>query len=333
MDLSTTYLGLKLTSPLVVGACDLATSVETVKKLETAGAGMVVMHSLFEEQFAVERSELRWAMEHGWSPEPATRGALPEADEFKMRPDEYCAQIAALKAAVRIPIVGSVNGVTPGNWVLYAKRMEEAGADAVELNIYDPTTDSTVTGSAVEERALEVVKLVRRAIKVPLAVKLSNSYSSFANLAVQMDHAGADGLVIFNRFYQPDIDVQRMEIFRTLKLSTPDELPLRLRWAAALHGHIRASIAVTGGVHTGFDVVKSVLAGAHVVQMASALLEHGPEHLLNVWRQIQGWMSSKNVRSLDSIRGKLSIRDSGRTAAYERLNYLNILVGKDQPTT
>lgn len=329
MDLSCKYMGLQINSPLVVGACDLATSVETVKKLEAAGAGMLVMHSLFEEQFAVERAELRWAMEHGWSPEPPQATGLPDADEFRMRPEEYYALVTKLKAAVKIPVVGSVNGTTPGNWVLYARRMEEAGADAIELNVYDPTMDPALGGTAVEARVLDIVKLVRQAVKVPLAVKLSPFYSSFANLALQLDNAGVDGIVLFNRFYQPDIDIDKLDVFRSLKFSTSDELLLRLRWTAALYGRLRSSLAVTGGVHTGGDVIKSILAGATVVQMASCLIDHGPEHMLGIWKEIQGWMASKNISALSTLRGKLSLQQSGKRATFERVNYVNILTGKE----
>ncbi len=334
MDLATNYLGLRLKSPLVVGASGLAVKVETVRQLEAAGAGMVVMHSLFEEQFAVEQANRHWSMEHGSGPEAITTdgsaaGGLPDWDEFRMSPDEYYELIATLKKNVRIPVVGSINGVTVGNWVVFAQRMEQAGADAIELNIYDPTMDPTVTGLLVEQRALEIVKLVRRAIRVPLAVKLSPYYSSFAHLAVQLDQIGADGLVLFNRFLQPDINVQREDVFRTLRYSTSDELLLRLRWTAALFGRIKASIAVTGGVHNGEDVIKSLLAGASVVQMASCLLEKGATHLLSIQQQIEAWRRGKKIESLSEIRGKMSILKSGHAATYERVNYVSILAKDD----
>jgi dihydroorotate dehydrogenase (fumarate) len=331
MDLSTMYLGLRLKSPLVLGACELAMSVETVRKLEAAGAGMVVMHSLFEEQFTAEQIALRWGMEHGSGPDPESAEALPGADEFKMHPEEYYAQIAKLKKEVQIPIVGSINGVTAGNWVMYARRMAEAGADAIELNVYDPTMDVAVSGAQVEQRVLEIFKLVKGAVKVPVAVKLSPFYSSFANLALQLDNAGADGLVIFNRFYQPDINVNTMDVFRTLKLSTPDELLLRLRWAAALADKIKAGIAITGGVHSGEDVAKCMLVGAQVVQMTSSILEKGVGHVAVVKQQLESWMRGRKIETLGAVRGKLSLANSPNRSAVERVNYVNLLVGKEEP--
>jgi dihydroorotate dehydrogenase (fumarate) len=290
---------------------------------------MLVMHSLFEEQFAAERAAQYWSMEHGAGPEDFESMVQidpTDADAFGLAPTAYYERVASLKKMLSIPIVGSINGTTPGNWVLFAQGMEEAGADAIELNLYDPAMDTEVTGAEIEEKMLQVVKLVRRAVQVPLAVKLCPFYSSVANLARQFDNEGIDGLVLFNRFYQPDFDIRgELKLNKLLNLSTSAELPQRLRWTAALFGRLRGSLAITGGVHTGDDVIKSVLAGADVVQIVSAIIKHGPTRLQTIRGEMEKWMKEHALGSLNGIRGAMSLRKVLNPENFDRVNYVGIL--------
>jgi dihydroorotate dehydrogenase (fumarate) len=328
MELPTTYLGLRLNSPLVVGSGPFD-MLDTAKACAAAGAGMLVMHSLFEEQFAAERAAQYWSMEHGAGPdeyEAMVEIDPSEAKAFGLSPQEYFERVAQLKKELPIPVMGSINGTTPGNWVLYAQSMEEAGADAIELNLYDPVMDTEVSGAEIEARMLQVVKLVRRAVQVPLAVKLSPFYSSVAHLARQFDNEGIDGIVLFNRFYQPDFDIRNeVKLLTKLNLSTSDELAPRLRWVAALYGRLRASLAVTGGVHTGEDVIKAVLAGGDVVQVVSALIRHGPGRLTTIRSEMEQWMSNHQITGLDGIRGAMSLQKVLNRENYDRVNYVGIL--------
>jgi dihydroorotate dehydrogenase (fumarate) len=286
---------------------------------------MLVMHSLFEEQFTAEQVANHWSMEHGSGPDPLAAVAIDDAETFVLRPDEYYERLTALKSALRIPVAGSINGISAGNWVMYAREIEEAGADAVELNVYDPVMNGSISSKDVEARLLEVVKLVRHAIDIPLIVKLSPFYTSVAYLARQLDAAGVDAIAMFNRFYQPDIDVDEITAYRTLRFSTSEELPLRLRWAAALSGTIKAGIAVTGGIHTGQDAIKGILAGAHVVQVVSAIIQHGPKHLVTMHDQIETWMAQRGETSLETLRGRLSLRNTPDRDVYDRANYVKLL--------
>jgi len=319
---------MKLGSPLVVGSGPFDT-LETAKECQAAGAGMLVMHSLFEEQFAAERAAEYWSMEHGAGPdeyEAMVQIDPAEAEKFGLAPEAYYERLALLKKTLTMPIAGSINGTTPGNWVLYAQGMEEAGADAIELNLYDPVMDTEISGAEIEGRMLEVVKLVRRAAQVPLAVKLSPFYSSVAHLARLFDNEGIDGIVLFNRFYQPDFDIRgEVKLSKKLNLSTSEELPQRLRWVAALYGRLRASLAITGGVHTGDDVIKSVLAGADVVQVVSAVIEHGPARLTEIRTEMEQWMGQHGLSGLDAIRGALSLQKVLNREHYDRVNYVGIL--------
>ena len=325
MDMSTTFLGLTLPSPIILGSGPLDQTLDLARACEQAGAGMLIMHSLFEEQFTAEQVADHWSMEHGSGPDPLAALAIDDADTFILRPQEYYERLTELKSALRIPVAGSINGITAGNWVMYAREMEEAGADTVELNVYDPVMNGGLSSRDVEGRLLEVVKIVRHAIEIPLVVKLSPFYTSIAHLARQLDAAGVDGIAIFNRFYQPDIDVEAIEAYRTLRFSTSEELPLRLRWAAALSGNIKASIAVTGGVHTGHDVIKAILAGAHVTQVVSAIIQKGPGHLTKMLEEIDMWMTQRGETSLDGIRGRLSLQNAPDRDVYDRVNYVKLL--------
>ena len=322
MDLSTTYLGLALPHPLVAGAGPLADDLDTVRRLEDAGAAAIVMRSLFEEQIALEEETTFAVTElHGDSHGEAG-SYFPPADAFALGPDEYLEQLRRLKAAVGVPIIGSLNGVTPGGWLRYARLMEEAGADAIELNVYTLATDPWEDASTVEDRTIEMVRAVRGGLDVPVAVKLSPFYTSFAHFAQRLDEAGPAGLVLFNRFWQPGIDVEELEVRRELHLSDSSELPLRLRWLAILSGAVRASLAVTGGVHTVLDVVQSVMAGAHAVQMVSALLRHGPAHLTVLRGELAQWLESHEYPSLRAMCGNMSMRSCPDPQAYERANYM-----------
>ena len=324
MDLSTTYMGFKLPHPLIPGASPLVDNLDTVRRLEDAGAPMIVMHSLFEEQIVGEQMAVVRSMEIGDESYAESLSYLPRPVDYRLGPDEYLAQITRIKSMVSVPVIGSLNGVTNGGWLAYAKLIEQAGADGLELNIYELATDLEESSENVEKRALDVAKAVKRSVSIPVAVKLSPFYSSIANFCKRLDCLGMDALVLFNRFYQPDIDVEQLEVVR-VQLSRSSELPLRLRWLAILSGRIRASLAATGGVHTGIDAVKAVMAGAHGVQMVSALLEHGPAHLKKVREDMSRWMEDHEYESLRQMQGSMNLSRCANPKAYERANYLKIL--------
>jgi dihydroorotate dehydrogenase (fumarate) len=325
MDLSTTYLGLKLPHPLMPGASPLVDDLDTVRRLEDAGAAAIVMHSLFEEQ--VERSEL--GMVHGVlvdDPEaPEALAQFPRPEDFPLGPDEYLEQLRRIKATVGVPVSASLNGTTRGGWLRYAQLIEEAGADALELNMSHVSADARDSGADVERRLLEVVRQVRWKVTLPIAVKLSPFYSSLPHVASALDQLGVNGLVLFNRFYQPDIDPEMLLAVPKLTLSTPEELTLRLRWIAILYGRVEASLAASGGVHTGLDVVKTILAGAHAVQVVSALLTRGPAHLVQLRKELARWLEVHDYESLRHAQGELSLIRCAEPEAFERGNYLRIL--------
>src|SRR5262245_39389096 len=325
MDLSTTYLGFELPHPLIPGAGPMADDLDTVRRLEDAGAAAIVMRSLFEGQIAFEEATTFAVTEaHGYSHgEAGPYFASPEA--FRLGPDDYLEQIRRIKEMVRVPVIGSLNGVTSGGWLRYARLIEQAGADALELNVYAIETDATEDARTVEDRTIEVVREVRRTVRIPVAVKLSPFYTSFANFAHRLDQAGPAGMVLFNRFWQPGIDVEELEVRRELHLSDSSELPLRLRWLAILSGNVDATLAVTGGIHTVLDVIQAVMAGAHAVQMVSALLHHGPEHLALLRRELAQWLEEHEYGSLREMRGNMSMRTCPDPQAYERANYMLML--------
>jgi dihydroorotate dehydrogenase (fumarate) len=324
MNLATSYMGFELAHPLVPGASPLTDDLDTVRRLEDAGAPMIVMHSLFEEQIVREELSLTRSIE---TPKESYAEALsyfPAPDEFVLGPDEYLEQVRKLKAAVSVPVVGSLNGTTEGGWLRYARLIEQAGADALELNLYELALDTAESGEAVERRGLEVLLAVKAQVSIPVAVKLSPFYSSLAHYARRLDEAGADALVLFNRFYQPDVDVERQELLR-VNLSSPSELLLRVRWIGALAGRVRASLAATGGVHTAVDVVKAVMAGADATQMVSALLRHGPAHLGQVRRELARWLEEHEFESLRQMQGSMSLLRCADPGAYRRANYIRLL--------
>ena len=306
------------------GASPLVDDLDMVRRLEDCGASAIVMHSLFEEQILSEQREALLFESHAESHVEAV-SYLPDPRIFALGPDEYLEQIQRVRGAVSIPVIASLNGTTPHSWIEYARLIEQAGAHALELNVYYLATDVLETGDEVERRMLETVEAVKGSISIPVAVKLSPFFSSFANFARQLDEAGADGLVIFNRFYQPDIDVEALDVLPTLHFSTSGELLLRLRWLAILSGRLEASLAVTGGVHTATDAIKSVMAGAHAVQMVSAILKRGPQHLAVVRREMEGWMEEQGYESLRQMQGSMSLVKSGNPAALERSNYVRVL--------
>jgi dihydroorotate dehydrogenase (fumarate) len=324
MNLATTYMGFELPHPLVPGASPLVDSLDTVRRLEDAGAPMIVMHSLFEEQLAHEEINVTLAMETPKESFAEALSYLPEPDEFHLGPEEYLDQVRKIKSAVSIPVIGSLNGTTEGGWLRYARLIEQAGADGLELNLYELATDLGETGQEVERRELQVLRAVKASVRIPVAVKLSPFYSSIAHFARQIDEARIDGLVLFNRFYQPDVDVEQQELLR-VNLSSPAELLLRLRWIGVLSGRVRASLAATGGVHTAVDVVKAVMVGAHVTQMVSALLQHGPGYLAQVRRDLERWLEEHEFESLRQMQGSLSLLRCSDAAAYQRANYIRLL--------
>lgn len=324
MDLRTTYLGFELTNPLIVGASPLVRHIDSARRLEDAGAAALVMHSLFEEQLISEQLATADAIDTPAESFAEATSYFPNLPEFKLGPEQYLEQLAKVKQAVDIPVFGSLNGTTAGGWTEYARLIEQAGADALELNTYDLALDPEQDSKTVEDRTVALVKAVRGSITVPLAVKLSPFYTSLPNLAGRLVDAGADGVVLFNRFYQPDIDVEQLEV-RRLDLSDPTELLLRLHWLAILSGRLEASLAATGGAHSALDVVKAVMAGAHAVQMVSALLRNGPAHLTAVLEQLSFWLDEHEYESLQQMQGSMNLIRCPDPQAYQRANYIQLL--------
>ena len=325
MDLSTTYLGLKLPHPVMPGASPLVDHLDLVKRLEDAGAAAITMHSLFEEQITREQQGMVYHMEvldHGHA---EALSYFPQASEFRLGPHQYLEQIRLVKQTVKVPVIGSLNGTTPEGWLEYAKLIEQAGADALELNVYHVAADPAETGASVEKRVIEVVRAVKASVKIPLAVKLSPFYSSVAHLAAQLDGLGVESLVLFNRFYQPDFDLQELTIAPSLSLSTSNDLLLRLRWLAVLFGRVKASLGVTGGVHVPVDAIKAVMAGASGVQVVSSVLKHGPEHIKTLIDGMKAWLEEHDYESLAQARGSMSLERSPNPAAFERANYMKVL--------
>jgi dihydroorotate dehydrogenase (fumarate) len=324
MDLSTNYMGLKLPHPLMPGASPLAYDMGSVKRLEDAGAAAIVMPSLFEEQVLREQLATHDSLVAQTDTFAEALDYLPRNDDFKLGPHEYLEKVRSIKSCTDLPVIASLNGTSGGRWLDYAKLIEQAGADALELNIYYVAMDPDETGRVLEDRAVEMVRTIKETTRLPVAVKLSPFYTSLVDFTGRLVEAGADALVIFNRFYQPDIDVEALEVTR-VNLSSPSELLLRIRWLAILSCRVDASLAVTGGVHSEIDVVKAVMAGAHAVQMVSALLEHGPEHLAIVREDLERWLIEHDYDSLNQLQGSMSLNNCPSPAAYERANYIHLL--------
>jgi dihydroorotate dehydrogenase (fumarate) len=325
MDLSTRYLGLKLSHPLVPGASPLGDDLDVVRRLEDAGAPAIVLRSLFEEQITHQQVEAYLRAHPPSASFVAPVSYFPGPARFALGPEEYLEHLRRVKDAVGVPIIASVNGTRAGGWLDYPRLMEEAGADALELNMYRLALDAQVTSQWIEDESVAVVLEIKRSARIPVAVKLSPFFTSLAHLAGRLDAAGADALVLFNRFYQPDIDVENLQIKETLHLSSSAELPLRLRWVAALSGRLRADLALTGGVHTGVDAVKAVMAGAHAVQVVSVLLRHGPPCLNALRLELEAWMESHGWQVLADMRGRMDLAHCPDPGGYERANYMMML--------
>jgi dihydroorotate dehydrogenase (fumarate) len=324
-DLRTSYLGLQLRSPLLASASPLTGHSDDLRRLEQAGAAAAVLPSLFEEQLTHDQVDLDRLLEQTSEHVGEALSYFPDLADYNTGPSSYLELIERAKRAVAIPVIASLNGTTPGGWVRHARRMQDAGADALELNLYAVATDPLVAAAELEARYLELVAAVRAAVTIPLAVKLSPFFTAMANMAVRVAEAGADGLVLFNRFYQPDLDLDTLDVVPRLVLSTSDELRLPLRWIAILYGQVRASLAATSGVHTGVDAAKVLLAGADVAMMTSALLRHGPGRLAEVERELVAVLTEHDYASVAELRGSMSRRSMPDPAGFERANYVRTL--------
>jgi dihydroorotate dehydrogenase (fumarate) len=327
IDLSTAYLGMKLASPLVVSASPLSREIDGICRLEEAGASAVVLYSLFEEQLRQDEVDLDYHLLAGTESFAESITYFPQASEFHTGPDGYLNHIRKAKASVGIPVIASLNGSTLGGWTKFAREIERAGADAIELNIYYIPTDAQITSGEVEGTYLEIVRAVKSTVTIPVAVKLGPFFSNFANVATQIDAAGADGLVLFNRFYQPDIDLEELAIRPNVLLSTPQSLRLPLTWIGILFGRIKASLAGTGGIHSAEDVVKMLMVGANVTMMCSALMRHGVNHLRHVERGLREWMEEHEYESVKQMQGSMSQIKCADPAAFERAQYMRAVKG------
>ncbi len=325
MDLETRYLGLRLAHPFVAGASPLVDDLDMVRRLEDAGAAAIVMNSLFEEQITHDEMATFFDTELHGDSSPEAGSYFPESSGLAAGPDGYLEHLRRVKAAVGVPVIGSLNGSTAGGWLDHARLIQEAGADALELNVYSLASDRRRSGADIERETVDMVRAVRTSVILPLAVKLSPFYTSLPHFAAELVASGADGLVLFNRFYQPDIDVERLDVERTLHLSQSSELALRLRWLAILSPQVRTSYAVTGGVHEALDAVKALMAGAHSVQMVSELLAHGPARLREVRDALVAWLAEHEYASLAHLRGSMNLATCPDPAAYERANYMLML--------
>ncbi|MBI5771532.1 MAG: dihydroorotate dehydrogenase-like protein [Verrucomicrobia bacterium] len=325
MKFATHYLGLKLRNPFVVGASPFSDSVHAACQLQDAGAAAIVMRSLFEEQIDAEQRALTHHLETPAESFSEAASFFPSFEEYQLTPDLYLKQIEHLKNSLTIPVIASLNGCRPGGWTDYARKFEAAGADAIELNLYQLVTDPAIAADDVEADMLETVRAVTTSVKIPVAVKISAFHTAPAHFALALEHAGAAGVVVFNRFYQPDFSVEDLEVKPQLKLSEPGELLLRLRWLSILSPHMRGSLSATGGVHSAEDAAKAILAGAHTVQLVSVLLKHGPRYISTLLSNLQHWMTEHEYSSVDEFRGAMNLSRCPDPSAFERANYQRIL--------
>jgi dihydroorotate dehydrogenase (fumarate) len=332
VDLSTNYLGLYLKNPLVASASPLSKKVDSVRRLEDAGIGAVVMYSLFEEQIVHESNALDFFLNQGTESYAEALSYFPDLGHYNVGPEQYLELIQKIKQAVQIPVIGSLNGYSAGGWVDYARRIQEAGADALELNTYYIPTDPAVSSVELEDSYVQLVRDVRANISIPLAVKLSPYFTALPHFATRLVDAGADGLVLFNRFMQPDLDIETLEVAPHLVLSTSEELRLPLRWIAILYGRYQADLALTTGVHTAQDAIKAMMAGANVAMMASELLHNGTERVTQILTDLQIWMENFEYVSIQQMRGSMSQKAVAEPAAYERANYMKALQSFDNRT-
>ena len=324
-DLSTTYLGLQLKNPLVASASPLSKKLDRAKKLEEAGIAAIVMYSLFEEQIIHESLELDHFLNRGSESFPEALSYLPDGGMYGVSPEKYLNQVAGLKKAVKIPVIGSLNGVSKGGWTKYARKIEEAGADALELNLYYIPTDLDMTSNDIEDTQVELVAEVKSSIKIPLAVKISPFVTSIPNFVKRLVDAGEDGMGLFNRFYQPDFNLEELDIVHSLDLSTSAEMRLPLRWISILYGKVETDFALTSGIHTPQDVLKSMMAGAKVAMMASNLLHHGEQVTGRMLADIEAWMKDHEYESIRQMQGSMSQKSVKEPAAFERANYMKVL--------
>jgi dihydroorotate dehydrogenase (fumarate) len=325
IDLKTDYLGLTLRSPIVASSSPLCESVDNIRRMEDAGAGAVVLHSLFEEQINLESHDLDLYLSHGTESYAEAVTYLPDVSAFNLGPDEYLEHVRRSKQAVEMPVIGSLNGVSRGGWTRFAQKIEQAGADALELNVYFLPTDPLMSGEQVETMYLELVREVVESVGIPVAVKLSPFFSAPAHFSRRLAEAGARGLVLFNRFYQPDLDLDALEVVPDLVLSDSSALRQRLRWVAVLYGRVEADLAVTGGVHTAEDVIKSVMAGSKVAMMTSVLLKQGISQISRIDAGVRSWMIEKEYESIRQMQGSMSQSSVRDPAAFERANYMKVL--------
>ncbi len=328
-NLCTTYLGLSLKNPLVASSSPFSEKLDSARQLEEAGIGAIVMYSLFEEQIIHESLELDYYLERGTHAFAEAMTYFPDVGRYRLDPDKYLDRVRELKRGLSIPLIASLNGVSTGGWTSYAKKIEEAGADALELNLYYLPTDPDVTAGELEDRYVELVQTVRSIVRMPLAVKLGPFFTALPNLARRLAGAGADGLVLFNRFYQPDLDLDTLQVTPNLTLSRSEELRLPMRWIAILHGRVDADLALTTGVHTADDVAKSLLAGATVAMMASELLQKGPGRAAVILSELVKWMEAHDYESVEQMRGAMSQQAVAEPAAFERANYIKVLSSFD----
>ena len=325
MKLATNYLGLKLRNPLVVGASPFADNLTSAVQLQDAGAAALVMRSLFEEQLDMEQKALTYLLEMPAESYSEATTYFPRYEEYQLTPDHYLRQIQQLKSALNIPVIASLNGFRPGGWTDYARRFEGAGADAIELNLYHLVTDPHIGAEEVEADMIETVRSVTSTVKIPVAVKLSAFHTAPAQFALALEEAGAAGVVVFNRFYQPDLNIEELEVQPQLKLSDPSELLMRLRWLAIMSPHVKGSLSATGGAHSAEDVVKAILAGAHTVQLVSVLLKNGPRYLSTILHGLKGWMDEHGYETVNEFRGAMNLKRCPDATAFERANYQKIL--------
>jgi len=325
MNISTNYLGIDLQNPIVPSAGPLSEDIEKIKMMEDAGAAAVVLYSLFEEQIESESLELHHRTIYHMESYAEALNYFPEPFEYRMGPEEYLDHIRKAKEAVDIPVIASLNGKSPGGWTDYAKKIEQAGANALELNIYLLATDPQKTSSEIEKNYVDIVKEVKSNISIPVAVKMHPFFSSVANIALELDKAGADGLVLFNRFYQPDIDLDTLEVVPNVILSSPASMRLPLRWIGILYGKVKADLAATSGIYNEKDVIKMVMAGAKITQMLACLLKFGIGHIADVTSKMKLWMEEKEYESVDQMRGSMSYMNVDDPAKFERANYMKVL--------
>ncbi|NJO42233.1 MAG: dihydroorotate dehydrogenase-like protein [Cyanobacteria bacterium CRU_2_1] len=325
MNLTTTYMGLTLRSPLVPSASPLSERIDNIQRMEDAGAAAVVMHSLFEEQLRLERYELHHHLTHGTESFPEALTYFPELSSFRVGPEEYLDHICKAKEKTCIPIIASLNGCSAGGWINYARQIEQAGANALELNVYDVPTDATLPGEQIEQTYVEVLNAVKATVSIPVAMKLSPYFTNMTNMAKQLDRVGANALVLFNRFYQPDINLETLEVEPNVLLSTPQSMRLPMRWIAILYGHVNANLAATSGIHSGRDVLKMLMAGADVTMLCSVLLRHGIDQIRVIEQEMREWMEEHEYESVRQLQGSMSQKNCPNPSAFERAQYMRSL--------